>query len=84
MRIEWSPAARVGARRFMTDQDGMTELCTAVTALATDPSPPEAFIRGDYRRLRVGTYRVMYVLDAEVITIERVDRIVGDSGNETR
>ena len=38
----------------MADQDGMREVCAAVSALAGEPSPPEAFIRGDYRRLKVG------------------------------
>lgn len=57
----------------MADQDGMHEIARAVSALAGDPSPPEAFIRGDYRRLRVGQYRVMYVLERDLITIERVD-----------
>jgi hypothetical protein len=39
----------------------------------TTRNPPEAFIRGDYRRLKVGPYRVMYVLEDDLITIERVD-----------
>jgi hypothetical protein len=57
----------------MADQDGMREIARAVSVLADDPSPPEAFIRGDYRRLRVRQYRVMYVLEGDLITIERVD-----------
>ena len=73
MRIEWSPVACASARRYLPDQDGMREMARAVTALADDPSPPEAFIRGDYRRLKVGPYRIMYVLEDDLITIERVD-----------
>ena len=46
----------------------------SVAALADDPNPPEAFVRGDYRRLRVGLYRIMYVLEKDLITVERVDR----------
>jgi hypothetical protein len=61
MRIEWSPKARACARRFMDDQDGMHAIDVAVAALALDPNPENAFIRGDYRRLRVGPYRVMFV-----------------------
>ena len=76
MRIEWSPAARASARRYMADQGGMRAISVAVVALARDPNPPEAFIRGDYRRLRAGRYRIMYVVDDDLITIERVDRIV--------
>jgi mRNA-degrading endonuclease RelE of RelBE toxin-antitoxin system len=34
--------------------------------------------RGRYHRLRVGRYRVMYVIDGDSITIERVDRVTGD------
>lgn len=76
MRIEWSPAACASACRFMADQDGMREICTAVGALAGNPSPPEAFVRGDYRRLKVGPYRVMYVLEDQLITVERVDLVI--------
>jgi mRNA-degrading endonuclease RelE of RelBE toxin-antitoxin system len=36
---------------------------------------PEAFHRGDYHRLRVGRFRVVYVIDGDLITVERVDRI---------
>ena len=45
---------RASARRYMDDQDGMRAIGAAVNALAVDPNPPDAFIRGDYRRLRVG------------------------------
>ena len=41
MRIEWSPAARASARRFMEDQDAMRAIGVAVAALALDPYPPE-------------------------------------------
>jgi hypothetical protein len=57
----------------MTDQGGMREIVVAVSELAVDPSPPEAFVRGDYRRLKVGPYRVMYVMEDDLITVERVD-----------
>jgi mRNA-degrading endonuclease RelE of RelBE toxin-antitoxin system len=50
----------------------------AVAALAGDPYPPEAFHRGRYHRLRVGRYRVMYFIDGDLITIERVDRVAAD------
>ena len=46
----------------MDDQDGIHAIGVAVAALAVDPNPQNAFIRGDYRRLRVGPYRVMYGL----------------------
>ena len=62
----------------MRDQDGMRAVGIAVATLADDPYPPEGFHRGRYHRLRVGRYRVMYVIDGDVITVERVDRVVGD------
>lgn len=43
MKIEWSPAAPVSARRYMSDQ--------------------------------VGPYRVVYIIDDDLITVERVDRV---------
>lgn len=63
------------ARRFMNDQPGMRALGEAVGRLAGNPEPPEGFHRGRYHRLRIGPYRVMYVIDDDVITVERVDRI---------
>jgi mRNA-degrading endonuclease RelE of RelBE toxin-antitoxin system len=60
----------------MADQDGMRAIGAAVTGLADDPypAPPDGFHRGRYHRLRVGPYRIMYVVD-DVITLERVDRL---------
>jgi mRNA-degrading endonuclease RelE of RelBE toxin-antitoxin system len=75
VRIEWRADAQKSAIRFMTDQAGMRAVNTAVTALPDDPAPPGAFIRGEYRRLRVGSYRVLYRVKDDVITIERVDRV---------
>lgn len=76
MTIEWSPAARASAHRYISDQDGMRAIGVAVSALAADPNPPDAFVRGDYRRLKVGAYRIMYVVEVDVITIERVGRLI--------
>ncbi len=47
----------------------------AIAQLAGDPYPPEAFHRGDYHRLRVGPYRVVYMVEDDLVTIERVDRV---------
>jgi mRNA-degrading endonuclease RelE of RelBE toxin-antitoxin system len=54
----------------------MQAIGVAVSALAADPNPPAAFVRRDYRRLKVGDYRIMYVVEVDVITIERVDRLI--------
>ncbi|MGH3180817.1 MAG: type II toxin-antitoxin system RelE/ParE family toxin [Streptosporangiaceae bacterium] len=75
MRIAWSPRAVATAARFMKDQEGMREIGAAINALAQDPYPPESFSWGSYRRLRVGPYRVMYAVEAGLITIDRVDRV---------
>jgi mRNA interferase RelE/StbE len=67
--------AVVSAARFTSDQDGMRAINAAVAALADDPEPPEAFVRGSYRRLRIGSYRVMYAVEDDLVTVIRVDRI---------
>jgi mRNA-degrading endonuclease RelE of RelBE toxin-antitoxin system len=59
----------------MRDQDGMRAVGAAIATLADDPYPAEGFHRGRYHRLRVGPYRVMYVIDDDVISVERVDRV---------
>jgi hypothetical protein len=61
VKIEWSPAARASARRYMADKDGMRAIGMAIAGLAYDPCPPGAFHRGDYHRLRVGPYRVISI-----------------------
>jgi mRNA-degrading endonuclease RelE of RelBE toxin-antitoxin system len=53
----------------------MREIGVAVAALADDPYPPQGFHRDRYHRLRIGRYRVFYVVDRDVITVERVDRV---------
>ena len=75
MRVEWSPAARASARRYVADQDGIRGIGAAVSALAADPYPACAFHRGDYHRLRVGRFRVVYVVDGGLITVVRVDEV---------
>jgi hypothetical protein len=67
--------AVTSAGRFTADQDGMHAVNTAVAALAGDPEPPEAFVRGTYRRLRVGAYRIMYAVEGDLVTVLRVDRV---------
>jgi mRNA-degrading endonuclease RelE of RelBE toxin-antitoxin system len=75
VKIEWSPAAIRSARRYAEDQAWMQAIGAAVARLADDPYPADAFHRGEYHRLRVGPYRVAYVVDADVITISRVERV---------
>ena len=74
MRILWSEIAQATFVRFVADQAGMTAVNRAVEALADDPAPPSAFVRGAYRRLRVGLYRVLYEVEGDLITIARIDR----------
>jgi mRNA-degrading endonuclease RelE of RelBE toxin-antitoxin system len=78
VKIEWTPAAAALARRYMHDQDGMRAIGIAVAALAEDPYPSEAFHRGRYHRLRVGPYRIIYTIDDDLITVDRVDRVAAD------
>jgi mRNA-degrading endonuclease RelE of RelBE toxin-antitoxin system len=77
VRVTWSPRAITTAARFLRDQDGMRAIGAAVAALAGEPYPPESFRWGRYQRLHVGPYRIMYAVDtdAELITVDRVDRI---------
>jgi hypothetical protein len=60
----------------MADQDGMREIGAAVARLAADPYPSEAFHSGEYHRLRVGRYRIIYMVEGDLITVERVDRLL--------
>ena len=55
----------------------MRAIGAAVAALALDPYPSDAFHRGEYHRLRVRGFRIIYVVEHELITVERVDRVGG-------
>ena len=46
----------------------------AVATPACDPYPPGSH-RGRYNQLRVGRDRAMHVVDRNVITIRRIDRV---------
>jgi len=75
VRIIWSEIAQATFVRFIADQAGMMAVNRAVEALADDPAPLGAFVRGSYRRLRVGPYRVLYEVEGNLITIVRIDRV---------
>ena len=77
MNIEWSPRGVLTASRFLEDSPGMSAVMAALDALAKDPYPEESFRWGDMLRLRVRRYRIMYVVEGDLITIQRVDRVSG-------
>jgi hypothetical protein len=60
----------------MEDQDGMRAIAVAAAALVLDPYPLEGFHQGEYHRLRVGQFRVVYVVEDDLLTVERVDRVL--------
>ena len=53
----------------------MRAIGAAVAALGLDLYPPEGFHQSEYHRLRVGRFRVIYVVEDDLITVERVDRV---------
>lgn len=59
----------------MADQEGMRAIGAAVASLAGDPLPAQGFHAGEYHRLRVGSYRVVYIVEGDLITVSRVDRV---------
>jgi hypothetical protein len=59
----------------MGDQAGMQMIIVAVAALADDPAPRGAFVRGEWGRLRIGEYRVFYLVREDLIIVDRVDRV---------
>ena len=70
--IIWEPPATNAAVRFLKeDPTGLAAVYEAVDSLATQPRPADSVPYGspDIRRLHVGDYRVLYVIDDEVIHI---------------
>jgi hypothetical protein len=75
--VEWSPRAITTASRFLTDRAGMTAVVDAIDALETDPYPLDSFAWGDNAPPSGWPVPVMYVIEGDLITIDRVDRVSG-------
>lgn len=69
--IIFEPHALDAATRFLReDPTGLAKVLDAVDDLAHDPRPVGTTAYGpDIRRLRVGDYRVLYVIDDAVIRV---------------
>ncbi|MFF8728217.1 type II toxin-antitoxin system RelE/ParE family toxin [Streptomyces sp. NPDC015171] len=69
--IIFEPHALDTAARFLEDDPaGLAKVLDAIDELAHDPRPMASAAYGpDIRRLRVGAYRVLYIIDAAVIRI---------------
>jgi hypothetical protein len=71
-----APAGRAAVvEEVRSGEDGMRAIGGAVAALVLDPSPPEVFHQGEYHRLRVSRSRVIYVVEDDLITVERFVRV---------
>lgn len=70
-RITWEPSATDAAVRFLKDDPaGLATVYEAVDTLAEKPRPANSTAYGpNIRRLRVGDYRVLYLIDEDVIRI---------------
>jgi mRNA-degrading endonuclease RelE of RelBE toxin-antitoxin system len=77
VRVEWSAAAQASVRRYMRDQAGM--ICHRYRGVqpCRGPYPVEGFHRGDWHRLQIGAYRVLYAVEGDLVTVVRVDRASG-------
>lgn len=68
------------AAGFLADDSaGLREVLDAVGRLADDPQPPRSFHRGEYYRLSVGRYRVLYEVTQDAVSIRHIARNPSDS-----
>ncbi|GAA1418989.1 hypothetical protein GCM10009601_15230 [Streptomyces thermospinosisporus] len=70
--IIWEPRATNAAVRFLKDDPaGLAAVYEAVDSLADQPRPRGSVPYGsqDVRRLYVGDYRVLYIIEDDVIRI---------------
>jgi mRNA interferase RelE/StbE len=69
--VIWEAEATNAAVRFLKDDpQGLAALYEAIDRLSKDPRPADSTSYGGfYRRLRVGVYRALYLIDEDVIRI---------------
>ncbi|MEU6249361.1 type II toxin-antitoxin system RelE/ParE family toxin [Glycomyces sp. NPDC047010] len=76
--VQWEPVVVAQVSRFMATHHGeLEELLAFLDLLEEDPRPAGSVAWGpDYRRARVGAWRVLYRIDEvlSVIGIENVGR----------
>ena len=61
--------------RYMDDPAGLAEVLDALDTLADDARPPGSFHRGEYHRLRIGRYRVLYDIAEETVLVRHIARV---------
>jgi mRNA interferase RelE/StbE len=70
--VVWLSEAMASFRRLRAvDPDGAKQVATAVAGLADDSLPTGSTSLGgsDFRRLRLGNYRVLYEVEATMATV---------------
>ncbi|MFJ9819859.1 type II toxin-antitoxin system RelE/ParE family toxin [Streptomyces sp. NPDC101151] len=70
--IVFEPRALDSAARFLEeDPSGLALVLDTIDKLADDPRPPASVPYGApyLRRLRIGEYRVLYIIDDDVVHI---------------
>ncbi|TDC12949.1 type II toxin-antitoxin system RelE/ParE family toxin [Streptomyces sp. 8K308] len=78
-RVQWEPAAlNAAAGHLKEDPLGVDTLLRATDQPVEDPRPAGSHPWGtDHRRLRHGSWRILYRLEARVPHIEHVGRVPG-------
>ena len=61
--------------RYLDDPAGLAEVLDALDTLADDVRPPGSFHRGEYHRLRIGRYRVLYDITEETVLVRHIARV---------
>jgi mRNA interferase RelE/StbE len=74
-QVIWDERAIDQAAGLLADDPaGLGEMLDAVGHLADDPQPPGSFHRGEYYRLSVGRYRVLYEVTEDAVSIRHLAR----------
>ena len=77
--VQWEPAVVSQVSRFMaTHYKELEDLLSFLDSLESDPRPPNSVPMGpEYRRARVGAWRVLYRIDdeVEIVAVENVGRV---------
>jgi hypothetical protein len=87
LAVVWLPGAMAAYRGVRAnDPEGARQISRAVALLAADPCPTGSTALGStpFRRLRLDSYRVLYEVEPDMVSVMHVGTVLTTAGTKPR